>query len=73
MVDPIIVKMLYGLIAMTIVGPIFLIAGRWFLDKKKDEMTSSTALGVLLYVIFALVWYVGLFWYWFTLLGEATA
>ncbi len=69
--EPIIVKILYGLIASSVLGMFVTIMAR-MIEKKAKDLSPSKALGTLLFLVIVAVWYIGLIWYWITLLGEAT-
>lgn len=69
MTDPLIIKMLYGLIASALIGVVVII-GAQVLKTKADKITGNQAVGYLVYGILVLVWYIGLIWYWFSLLAQ---
>ncbi len=70
--EPIIVKILYGLIASSVLGMFVTVMARTIEKKATKDMPVSKAVGTLLFLLIVAIWYIGLIWYWITLLGEAT-
>ena len=69
MTDPLIIKILYGLIATSLIGIVISIALQ-VLKTKADKITGNQALGYLVFITLTMAWYVGLIWYWFSLLAQ---
>lgn len=75
MTDPIIIKILWGLIVIS-GASIFVSVIAHTLASKLKEVTQGQkpsvrlAFGSLVYMIIIVVWYIGLIWYWFSLLAQ---
>lgn len=68
MLEDIVRNILYGLIASSLIG-IIIVIGAQSVKGKVDEMSDSKKLGTVLFAFLVGVWYIGLIWYWFSLLA----
>ncbi len=66
-------KIIYGLIAMSIMGMFAVIMARLVEKKATETMSGSKAIGFLIYLLIVVVYYIWLIWYWVGLLGEIDA
>ncbi len=66
-------KIIYGLIAMSIMGMFAVIMARLVEKKATETMSGSKAVGFLIYLLIVVVYYIWLIWYWIGLLGEIDA
>lgn len=67
--DPLIIKILWGLIASSLIGVVLAI-GAQVAKGKADALSNGKALGYFVFMIIMVVWYTGLIWYWFSLLAQ---
>ena len=66
-------KIIYGLIAMSIMGMFAVIMARLVEKKATETMSGSKAIGFLIYLLIVVVYYIWPIWYWVGLLGEIDA
>jgi len=56
-------KIIYGLIAMSIMGMFAVIMARLVEKKATETMSGSKAIGFLIYLLIVVVYYIWLIWY----------
>ena len=74
--ESVLVKILYGLIAMAVIGPFFAVTGS-VIQKKYSEFTATKTKpsgsflgGIMIYLLIVVLWSVGLVWYWLNILAD---
>jgi len=70
MTEPIVSKILVGLIITLTAGFFIQIISR-FVEKKAEEMSNSKKVGFLVFIILMVVYYVAMLFYWIGLLNES--
>lgn len=74
MTDPIIIKILWGLVAVSIMGIFITVIAHLVADRirnvSNNKPSNRLLLGSAIFVFIVVVWYIGLIWYWLTLLAQ---
>ncbi len=78
MTDPLIAKILYGLIASSLLSIVIVFIANNVSMKMKaipqgEKPNGRMLASQLVHLLIVSVWYIGLIWYWFTLLAQVEA